>query len=618
MTDAPEVGWGPLCLAWTGTAAAYVVKAQLGAATTPLLLDADDAMRLTEVRDLLHGQGWFDLVQHRLDTPYGGLMHWSRLIDLPEAVLLGLLRLPFGLAADTVLAVLWPLLLLLPLIWLSARLAMRLGGREALLPGLLLPAFSLVTLAEFGPGRLDHHSSQILLGLAMLDCAIGALRRPGLAVCAGIAAAAALAIGIEALPMVAATVLVFGLAWAADERFKVALRDFGLSFALGTAVALALGVAPDRWFVPMFDAVSIVYAAAAVLCGAAFLVLSLLPLRSQPGRLLAGICAGLAAAGAVVIVWPAILHGPYGMLDPWLIANWIDRISEAQPWFASLAADPVYPLAVGIPPLLALGFSLWIFRRGPVAGAWLIYAGVLVVAIAVALLQIRAVRLAAPIAVPGCAAMIASAWRWQSRTRGLLPPLAVVGGWLGSAGIAVGVVATLGVLAVPGYAAATDDSFRADRQACLMPSAFTDLGGLPPERIMAPIDLGSHLLAFTGHSVVAAPYHRSQDGVLDAFRFFNEPISEARRILERRGIGLVVICPAMKEIRGLVDHAPDSFVSLYAKGALPSWLVDRSLPGSPLRIYAVTRGPRARAPVRPLPCVSACWRSARAMRRYRL
>ena len=43
----------------------------------------------------------------------------------------------------------------------------------------------------------------------------------------------------------------------------------------------------------------------------------------------------------------------------------------------------------------------------------------------------------------------------------------------------------------------------------------------------------------------------------------------------------------MKEIRGLVDHTPDSFVTLYAEGRLPAWLVDQSLPGSPLKIYAV-------------------------------
>lgn len=583
-----KVGAVPLLLVWAATVAAYVGKTWLTAATTPLILDTDDAMRLTEVRDFLGGQNWFDLVEHRLNTPYGGLIHWSRLIDLPEATLLGLLRLPFGATGDVILAYAWPLLLLLPLLWLSARLSLRLAGRRALLPALLLPAFSLITLAEFAPGRLDHHSAQILLALVMLECALAALQRPAAAIGAGVAAAAALGIGIEALPIVGAIVVIFGLSWATDPRQAPALRDFGLSFALGTALALAQGVPPDRWLAPMFDAISIVYATMAVLCAVAFVLLPSLHLRTTGSRLAAGIVAGLVVVAIVIVLWPSILKGPYGMLDPWLVANWLDNISEAQTWAQSFLSDPVYPIAVSVPVLLALGFALWnVVRRRKGSGAWAIYAGTLAITMAIALLQIRAARFATPIAVPGCAALIAVAWQKQSLRQGIAPALGVVGGWLGSAGVAVGVLATLGVMIVPDHAAATDDTFRLPRQACLMPSAFAGLAALPPARIMAPIDLGSHILAFTHHAVVAAPYHRNQEALLDAFHFFNEPIEQARSILVARGVTLVVVCPAMKEVRGLVDHAPDSFVSLFATGQLPGWLKDVSRPASPLRIYAV-------------------------------
>jgi hypothetical protein len=54
-------------------------------------MSTDDAMRLVEVRDLIAGQGWFDLVEHRLDPP-GIAMHWSRLIDAPLAGLILVLR----------------------------------------------------------------------------------------------------------------------------------------------------------------------------------------------------------------------------------------------------------------------------------------------------------------------------------------------------------------------------------------------------------------------------------------------------------------------------------------------------------------------------------------------
>src|SRR3982074_2512185 len=54
-------------------------------------MSTGDAMRLVEVRDLIAGQGWFDLMQHRLDPP-GLPMHWSRVIDVPLAGLILALR----------------------------------------------------------------------------------------------------------------------------------------------------------------------------------------------------------------------------------------------------------------------------------------------------------------------------------------------------------------------------------------------------------------------------------------------------------------------------------------------------------------------------------------------
>eukprot|EP01036_Dinobryon_divergens_P006670 gene6670-8856_t len=105
-----------LGLVWALTAAAYAGRALYNSATTPLFVDTDDAMRLNEVHDFLKGQNWFDLVQHRLNTPYGAELHWSRLIDLPEATLLWLLRLVAGSGADVVLGYVWPLLLLGPLL----------------------------------------------------------------------------------------------------------------------------------------------------------------------------------------------------------------------------------------------------------------------------------------------------------------------------------------------------------------------------------------------------------------------------------------------------------------------------------------------------------------------
>ena len=236
-----RVGVWPLFVAWALGATAYIAKAIFTASTTPLILDTDDAMRLNEVHDFLAGQRWYDLVQHRLNTPYGAELHWSRLVDVPEAALILFLRPFAGAMADTVAAYTWPLALLAVLLWLSAKLALRLGRHEALWAALLLPIVSLITIGEFAPGRFDHHSAQILCSLAILYCTIAALERPRFALGAGIFAAVALTIGIEGLPIVAATVLVFGLMWVTDRQHAAAMRDFGLSFAVTMALGESMG-----------------------------------------------------------------------------------------------------------------------------------------------------------------------------------------------------------------------------------------------------------------------------------------------------------------------------------------------------------------------------------------
>lgn len=578
-----RVGILPLLALWALTAAAFIAKAWFTASSTPLILDSDDAMRLTEVRDFLGGQSWFDLIQHRLNTPFGASMHWSRLVDLPEAALLFLLRPFAGEAAESILIYLWPTLLLGPLLWLTARLALRLGRREAMWPALILPGLSLISLGEFAPGRLDHHSAQILLSLAIVYCTIAALERPRFAAGAAVAAAAALAIGIEGLPIVAIAAVVFALLWVADARHAAAMRDYGLAFACAMALALAQGVAPDDWLRLRIDAISIVYVVAAILCAIAFTTLSLLRLHLWSLRLIAALVAGVMVTALLLWLDPSILNGPYAALDPWLVQNWLSHVSEAQSWAQSFVEDPLYPLAVTVPVVAALAYAGWNVVRHPAdRAAWSIIAAFLLVGLLVMLIQIRAARIVTPLAVAPTAALIATAWRRLVARPGIVPALAAVGSIMVSAGLVVAVVVALAPWPAP-----LGNGPAGDRRACLQPGAFASLATLPPQRLMAPIDLGSHLLLFTPHAVVAAPYHRNQQGLLDTLHFFSEPIDTGRAILAARGISLVVVCPAMSELGGTLEHAPDSFAALFAAGRLPDWLVAQSAPDAVLKVYAV-------------------------------
>ena len=103
--------------------------------------DPDDTMRLIQVRDLLAGQSWFDLNQYRIDAPGGGVeMHWSRLVDVPIALVIMVLT-PFLGSANAQMAalIMVPLMTLGIAMLLAARIARRmLGDEETTLTALIL------------------------------------------------------------------------------------------------------------------------------------------------------------------------------------------------------------------------------------------------------------------------------------------------------------------------------------------------------------------------------------------------------------------------------------------------------------------------------------------------
>lgn len=586
-----RINWGIVCLAFAAAVAVLVLTYVLHADTRPLIYDTDDAMRMTVVRDFLNGQPWFDNIQHRLNTPYGAEIHWSRLIDLPIAGLILAARPFFGTGAETVAAFVWPLILLFVLMAVSAKLCVRLIGREGTLPGVALPAFSPSIMAEFTPGRVDHHNVQLILALVMVYCTIEALKRPVFAIGAGIATATALAIGTESIATAVAAIVAFGLIWVASPGRAVALREFGISYALASLVHLAIALPPSKWLVPACDALSVVYVTAAVLVGLVFVFLSYFPLAQRPvwTRLVVGGGLGLIVLAALFMLFPDCRKGPYGQIDPWLVQNWIDNIIEARPIWESLVALPAFTIAAIIPAVAGLavaGYHVLKVRDGRTA-EWAMLGLFLALAVVVMVLQVRGARTAGILAVPAGAWLITSArahYMAQSKPRYVV---GLIGSWLLFAGVAMSAAVAYIAMLFPtagSSMAAQDDG---DRSACLMPQAFADLAALPPERLMTPIDLGSHMLLFTPHSVVAAPYHRNQQGVLDTFHFFNWPINKARAILDARGVSMIVTCPEMPEMSGLPDAARDSFVKLVDIDKLPAWIRDVTPPGAALRTYEV-------------------------------
>ena len=213
-------------------------------------MSTDDAMRLVEVRDLINGQGWFDLSQHRLDPP-GVLMHWSRLVDLPLALSILALKPLIGIYdAEAVTLFLWPSLLFAGAIALIVAIArlMSNGSVVAQASAALLALLATPALIYFRPGAIDHHNVQIDLLLALIFFTLQVERSAIKGALAGLAASLSLGIGVEMLPVIAATsIAVVGLFIWRGAPVGRQVAAFAMTLAASSLV-LALALVPLSQF----------------------------------------------------------------------------------------------------------------------------------------------------------------------------------------------------------------------------------------------------------------------------------------------------------------------------------------------------------------------------------
>src|SRR4051794_6272887 len=159
-------------LVWLGFCAVWIFE-HYDAIRWFRLSDTDDNMRMMQVRALLHGQGWFDLRQYRLNPPFGANIHWSRLVDLPIAGLILLLR-PFlgGAAAERWAVAIEPMLPYVLLLFALGLTVRRLIDPRASPLALLALFFAASTNGMFMPERIDHHGWQLaFLGLSLAGIA---------------------------------------------------------------------------------------------------------------------------------------------------------------------------------------------------------------------------------------------------------------------------------------------------------------------------------------------------------------------------------------------------------------------------------------------------------------
>jgi hypothetical protein len=593
------------------------------------LADPDDYMRLDEVAAWLKGQGWYDLSAPRM-SPISGqgaptVIHWSRLVDLPIALVALLFSPSFGIdnavfGASLIVPLIW-LAVLLALLAATARLVV--GPDRANIACVLL-LFMPLLLFDYTPGRVDHHGIQaIIAGFGLLSLGNIILGNNGrlFAVLTALGFACGFWIGAEALPWAILFVACLGLAaaWQGEEVARDAAL-FGLCLPLFTAALIpaALPVAEFSsralsWFSPSYAIFSALAGGVLIIGWALGRLISCRYLRLA----LYALC-GAGAAAAFFALVPSALHGPFADYDTFDATTALANITEAQPLAGALHINRFMPVTL-IPafvtfarllflPCAAFITCLCMAKRthNETRLLWLAQSIFLGAAIALTLFWQSRVGIFMEIfALAPLTKLLCAAWddlRWGLWGRPLF--------WA-----ELGVFMLLGpllVILLPAAVARAPlypdillfPAARGEAQCPLQPIApfLNDPAGLgaKPLTIMNTSDTGPELLFTTRHNVVAGNF--DVPGNEDAFAFFNATDdAKARAAARKWNADLVLLCIEAPTLYLDKDYYAPGHVRLEAgkdgmlhlanndaaqplierliKGENPAWLKPIEIPG---------------------------------------
>ncbi len=562
--------------------------------------DPDSFLRLVNVRDLLAGQGWFDLVQHRMDPPGGALLQWSRLIDAPLAALVYLGN-AVGLGEELALTG-WPIILFLGLMGGAAAVAAALAGRGAAVFALVLALFFLDPMVIYLPGDIDHHNAQIAVMIATVAFALRLRSGALFGVLAGAGSALTLAIGLEMLPYVAVlgAVIALRFAWTGDDPRAVAA--YGGTIGVMPAALYFLTGSPAASMA--CDSLSWAFAVPALIAGVGLAALAMLTMdRGRAVRIAGLLVVGAAAAAYFLAVTPECATGPYGQLSPEVKAVFLDTVSEAQPIWGYAEREPVGAIGSVGPLILALFVAFRRMRKRP--EAWVVPSALLVLAVALSCYQVRTLPFASALSIPVLAVWLAelrarAVARSATRFRRALPVVAgfalaipftwLLVGWGGEKALAFASDGRIAPFEQPKIDPALTKGLSTAELNCFDPASAALFDEVPHGLVLSPLFYGSTVLKLSGHDVVAGPYHRNGQAILDAIGAMHGSPAEAKAIVDRRGVDYVAICAVSQESAIAAHKAPHGLLADLLTGETPDWL--QPVPakeGTALRLWRVVK-----------------------------
>ncbi len=546
--------------------------------------DPDDQLRLVQLRDFLNGQSWFDTSQYRLNPPAGGPMHWSRLVELPLALLIIALTPFFGQAgAEMIAGSFVPLLGLGLVAYMTGRIAKHLHSAEAGIVAVIITLIAPALLMQFRPMRIDHHGWQIVMATLSLWTLFWPNKKFA-GVVLGLALAIWLHISLEGAPLTAAFFIYLGWRWVFGRAHGLRLLWTIGSFA-AISLLLFFGTQPAGFSAGVYcDTVSPPHIVAIIIATVVMMPSIIRKPHDRRIRLVLAAVAGVAAMGAILYLAPQCTKGAFGNLDPLVRDYWYVNVNEGLPiwrqdWHVALTltAGPVCGLIA-----LFFGYrGLQISQKSD----WQIVGFFAIYSVIVSLLVFRTVSVAATFAVPLVAVWVAQLFKRYRQSH--------------VSTYRIGIIAAILALIIPGAVtssigntiAGTDnaaiDAADDTNTKCSRMQSIAALNGLPTGNIIAPLDMGPAILVATQHSILASSHHRNERAIHDHIAIFKNTPGIAWQYLKAHQINYIAICPNEAEMDIYLQRDPKGLWAILKSGNWPGYLTPMPDMGDGIKIWRV-------------------------------
>ncbi len=506
----------------------------------------DDVMRWVVVRDLLNGQGWFDLYQHRLGPDGGTLMHWSRLVDAPIAALYWLFDLV--LPAQTALhltAIIWPAGLAALTLWAFSVTGGALGGRPGAVSALIFGAYALVNSRKFNYFSFDHHGYQIMLFAVALMFFVLRKDRPRAGMWLGICLALSMSIGAESMVHTGLIGAFFAADWVlSGKQARQRLIEFGSAIAATLLLASLATTSRESFFFAGCDALTLSIALPAGFAGLGLVALA--ALASHQTLWVRALCF-LVLGGLVFAVAhrfaPHCLENPIDQMPLAMREFWLSQITEAQNILISLQRHKGETISMTVISGIAIFAGLFFARNSETRMDYLLLSCLVLASLALFYYQIRMVSFLTMSLVAIQAQMLRVIYlKYKSDGRHIFGLLMIVFLIFMSPKTGIKIEQYYLAWRQPPAEEGEDTKPPVTMKYCATQFAYEPLNDLPPGFVISGLNFAGNFLRFTHHSVLGGNYHRNEAGNLAQIELFRSDTADMGAHLAALGVDYVMIC----------------------------------------------------------------------------